>query len=113
MSPAAACQGLRQRRHHLSGGEPFSDVANGRSHCRRLHGEFRRVLERPVGRAANEVEQRLLALDVEVDGPFGDAERLGDILHPRLPESLVDEDRGRDLDEAREAVFWDRAGHVP
>ena len=80
------------------------------------------------GRSAErhtEIEERLLALHVEVHRALGDAKRLRDVIHARPPEPLVDEEsrtpprrirlevgHGRALamckDEGRSVTRWQR-----
>jgi hypothetical protein len=59
----------------------------------------------------DEVEQRLLALDVQVDRSLGDAKRFGDVRHLRPAIALIDEDSGRGFDQIREARLAAAAAH--
>ena len=74
---------------------------------RRLHRQLGRLLEGTVSGSADQVEEGFFVLDVEVDGPLRNAERLRDVLHPGVAKPLLDEHGRRDLDEARQPVFGD------
>ena len=66
----------------------------------------------PVGVAHDGVEERLLALHVEVERPLGDAHPRGHIGHLGAPVALLEEDGRRCLDQVVEALGRDATGHT-
>jgi aryl-alcohol dehydrogenase-like predicted oxidoreductase len=62
------------------------------------------ITGRDVG-AHHRLEQRLLAVEVEVDGALADARALGDVLDPGRAETVLDEALARSLDDLRRPRF--------
>lgn len=65
-----------------------------------------------VRAAYDEVEEGVLALDVEVQRALRHAERLGDVRHLHAAVPLFDEYPRRTLDELAEAIGWGLPSHA-
>ena len=63
-------------------------------------------------RSGHQVEERLLALDVEIERALGDAHGLGDVGHLGAAVAAVDEDVGRDVDQPVETIEGSATGHA-
>ena len=102
----------RQRRWNLVFRQTGCDVVDGRLGLWSWNWEGRnRPWPLGVGLTADQIEQRLLALDVEVDRPLGDAHRLGNVGHLRPLVATIDEHARRAIDQLIEPVRGNLAGH--
>ena len=66
-----------------------------------------------VGMAHDKVEERFFTLDVEVEGPFCESERSGNVRHLRATVALLDEDVCGAFYEVLQPVIWNAACHGP
>src|SRR5258708_39759185 len=88
--------------------ETFADVRERGPWLRSRNRQARNTLERPLGVCAtrHQIEQCLLAFDVDIDRTLCHPERGCNVLHLGRLVAALDEYRGRALHQSREPRRW-------